>query len=72
MINNEVTIDLTKREVQVVKLICKELTNKEIAEKLGLKVRTIEDYKANILKKIKARNSVGIHRFAIRKGIIKI
>jgi DNA-binding CsgD family transcriptional regulator len=41
MINNEVTIDLTKREVQVVKLICKELTNKEIAEKLGLKVRTI-------------------------------
>jgi DNA-binding CsgD family transcriptional regulator len=59
-------------EVKIIKLICQQLTAKEIADKLGFSFRTVESYKLAIQKKIKARNIVGIALYAVREGIVRI
>lgn len=48
--------NLTEREIQVISLIRKGLTNKIIAERKGLSERTIENYRANIYKKLKVHD----------------
>jgi DNA-binding CsgD family transcriptional regulator len=62
--------ELTAQELRIVKLICKQLTSKEIADKVGLSYRTVEEYRGNIEKKIGAKNSVGIALYALKHGII--
>jgi len=64
-------VEFTETEIEIIKLICKQLTAKEIAEKLDLSYRTIEDYRLKIQKKVRAKNIVGIALYAIRKGIVK-
>jgi DNA-binding NarL/FixJ family response regulator len=63
-------VNLTERELQIVQLICEEFTNKEIAEKLCLSVRTIDGHREVILEKIKARNTVGIVMYAVKNGLV--
>jgi DNA-binding NarL/FixJ family response regulator len=65
-------IEFTPQELRVIKLICKQLTAREIADKIGLSFRTVEGYRENILRKIGAKNSVGIALFAVKHGIIKL
>ena len=48
--------NLTEREIQAISLIRKGLTNKIIAERKGLSERTIENYRANIYKKLKVHD----------------
>ena len=57
------------KELLVIKLICQEFSNKEIAEKLNLSKRTVEGYREKILEKINAKNTVGIVVFAIKYKI---
>ena len=61
---------LTEKEMTVVKLICKEYTNKEIAEKLCLSPRTIDSYRENILLKTKAKNTAGIVMYAVKHNLL--
>lgn len=63
---------LTPAELKVVRLVCKQNTTDEIAEKMKLSKRTVDDYRAQILKKFKARNSVGILAYAVRHGLFKL
>ncbi len=63
---------LTDRELDVVKLICKELTNAEIGEKLFLSPRTVEGYRQHILEKTGARNTVGIVLFALKNKLVEL
>lgn len=63
---------LTKREVEVLKLLCYQLTAKEIAEKLYVSKKTVETHKANLLQKTGARNIAGIIIYAAQNGFIKI
>jgi len=63
--------ELSAQELRIVKLICKQLTSKEIAEQVGLSYRTVEEYRGNIEKKIGAKNSVGIAIYALKQGIIR-
>ncbi|MGZ4037828.1 MAG: response regulator, partial [Bacteroidia bacterium] len=63
-------VKLIDKEIEVVKLICREFTNKEIADRLSLSSRTIDGYRERILKKIGAKNTVGIVMYAIKHGII--
>lgn len=62
----------TEREIQIIKLICEQYANKEIAAMLELSVRTIEGHREKIQEKIKARNTAGIVIFAIKNGIHRI
>jgi DNA-binding NarL/FixJ family response regulator len=65
-------VELSQKEIDVILLICEELTNKEIADRLSLSIRTIEGYRDKIQEKIGARNSAGIVIYAIRNGIYKV
>lgn len=64
--------ELSPKEIDVVLLLCQELTNKEIADRLNLSIRTIEGYRDKIHEKIGAKNSAGVVIYAIRNGIYKI
>lgn len=62
----------TDRELQLIKLICaeEEYTYKEIAEKLGLHPRTIDDHRQNIFEKAGVKSKSGLVLFAVRNGLI--
>jgi DNA-binding NarL/FixJ family response regulator len=58
-------------ELNVIRLICKQLSTKEISVKLNLSARTVEDYRYHIQEKIGAKNMVGVALYAIFHGIVK-
>lgn len=60
---------LTKREVEILKLIVSEFTNQEIAEKLSISVRTVESHRRNLLQKTGSRNTAGLVRYAMEKKL---
>jgi two-component system, NarL family, response regulator DegU len=62
--------DLSDKEIEIIKLICKQLTNKEIADFLNLSPRTIDGHRERILKKIGAKNTAGIVLFALKMNLI--
>lgn len=64
-------IEFTEKEVGIIKLICEELSNKEIGERMALSKRTVEGYREKILEKIDAKNSVGIVVYAIKNKIFE-
>jgi DNA-binding NarL/FixJ family response regulator len=63
--------DLSDREKDIVRLLCQELTNKEIGDRLGLSDRTIENHRYRILEKLNLKSTVGLVRYAYESGIIK-
>jgi DNA-binding NarL/FixJ family response regulator len=64
--------DFSEREKEIIELICKEMTNKEIAEKLFLSVRTVEGHRLNVLEKMNVKNSVGVVVYAIKNGLVAL
>lgn len=63
---------LNEREIEVLKLICEECSNTEIADKLFLSVRTVEGYRTRLFEKIGSRNIAGLVIYAVKNGIITI
>lgn len=61
---------LTSREKEVLDLIFKELSNKEIGEKLHISERTVETHRKNIYQKTKTNSLVGLLKFAIENNLI--
>ena len=68
---NGLPISLTKREQQVLKLVCKELNNAEIAAELFLSVRTVEGHRNSLINKVKCRNIAGLVLFAIKHQLLE-
>ncbi len=60
---------LTTREIEIIRLVCDGLLNKEIADKLFLSIRTVEAHRKNIVRKINVNNVAGLIRFAIQNGL---
>lgn len=61
---------LSKREVEIIKLICDQLTNDEISKMLFLSKRTIDNHRQNILNKLGMSNTAGLVRFAVENGLV--
>lgn len=61
---------LTDREREILKLIAKEYTNKNIAEELFISERTVETHRKNIFKKTGTNNLVGLIKFAYANNLI--
>ena len=61
---------LTDRELQIIKLICEELTSKQIAEKLFVSENTVETHRKNIFHKTKTNNIVGLIKFAYANNLM--
>ncbi|MFF0829611.1 response regulator [Brevibacillus sp. NPDC003359] len=59
---------LTDREKEVLVLIAKGFSNKEIAEQLTVSVKTVESHKAHIMEKLHLRTRPDLVRYAIKKG----
>ena len=64
--------ELSEKEINVMRLVCQEFSNKEIASQLKLSVRTIEGYREKIQEKINARNTAGIVVYAIKNRIYQV
>ena len=66
------SVELSRRETEVLALIAEGLGNKEIAAKLFVSVRTIETHRERIIKKLDIHTVAGLTRYALTKGIVKI
>jgi DNA-binding NarL/FixJ family response regulator len=63
---------LSKREIEILKLIAEGLGNKEISEKLFISIRTVESHKNHIMQKLGFRSLVEMVRYAIKRGLINL
>ena len=63
--------ELTQREVQVMLMVVKGQSNREISEKLCLSPKTTSTYRGRLFEKLGVGNDVELTRFAIRHGMIK-
>lgn len=64
--------NLSTREMEVFKLFAEGNTNKNIANKLFISIRTVETHKTNIMKKIGLKTTVDMVKFAIKNNIIEL
>lgn len=60
--------ELTAREEEVLRLIARGYSNKEISSELKISVKTVESHKANLMQKLELRNRTEIVRYAVRQG----
>jgi len=63
---------LTKREIEILLLIIKEVPKKEIAERLFISPRTLETHRKNIFAKANAKTVVGLLKYAYKEGIVEV
>ena len=66
------TEKLTSREREVLKLIAEGKTNKKIADLLFISIRTVENHRANIMRKLRFKNTSDIVKYAIRNKYINV
>jgi DNA-binding NarL/FixJ family response regulator len=64
--------DFSEKEFAVIRYICQEMSNKQIAGELNLSIRTIEGYRDRIQEKIGAKNAAGIVVYAIKNNIYQL
>lgn len=63
---------LTEMEIKILEQMAQEYTSSEIAENLGISVRTVEAHRRNMMTKTKTRNVVGLIMYALEKGYINV
>lgn len=61
---------LSRREFQVLNFLASGMTNREIAGRLEISVKTVDTHRGHVLKKLNLRNNSDITRFAIQHGFI--
>jgi DNA-binding NarL/FixJ family response regulator len=60
----------TDREIEIIRLICQQLTAQEIADKVFLSKRTVEGHRTRILEKMNVKNTAGVVIYALRHRIV--
>ena len=63
--------DLTPRETEILQLVAWGYSNKEIAARLNVSVKTVETHKANAMEKLGMRSRIDVVRYALVKGWLK-
>jgi two-component system, NarL family, response regulator NreC len=63
---------LTDREKQVLKLVAEGRSNKEVAEVLGISVKTAMSHREHVMEKLGVHNRTELVRFAIKRGVIRV
>ena len=61
---------ITRREKEILELIVDEHTTQEIADKLFISLSTVETHRANLLSKLNVKNTAGLVRIAMQKGLV--
>jgi DNA-binding NarL/FixJ family response regulator len=60
---------LTERETEILRLVAKGLTSRQIADKLVISYRTVQNHTQNVLGKLQLHNRVELARYAIEQGL---
>lgn len=63
---------LSKREKEIVSLLANGYTNRQVANKLGLLVGTVENYRLNIMRKLNLDRFPDLVKYAIRTGLTSL
>ena len=66
------SVELSKREVEIVQLLCDGLSSKESARRLHLSAKTVENHRYNIYRKCGVDSIAGLMRHAIQSGLVSI
>lgn len=64
--------ELTKRELEILEMICEGLTNTDIAEKLCISERTVIGHKSNLLAKTNCKSTAALISFSIKNKLVKV
>lgn len=70
--NADVYYSLSDREKEILGWIAKGYSNKEIAEKLFISVKTVESHKSNLMEKLNLKTRPELVKFAIKKGLLSL
>jgi DNA-binding NarL/FixJ family response regulator len=63
---------LTDREKQVLKLVAEGNSNKEVAQLLGISVKTAMSHRERVMQKLRIHNRTDLVKFALKQGVIKL
>jgi len=63
---------LTAREQQVMEMLARGMTNREIAEHLEISIKTVDTHRGHVLKKLSLRNNSELTRFAVKHGFTQL
>lgn len=71
---NDVTrdMDLSPREIDVLRLICMEKSNSEIAKQLNISINTVAYYRQNIFRKTESASVIGLYKYALKTGVVSV
>ncbi|MBN2891696.1 MAG: response regulator transcription factor [Bacteroidales bacterium] len=64
--------NLTRREIQILKLVCDGMTNQQIADGLCISIRTVDTHKSNIMQKLQLKTTADLVAFAFKSGLVAI
>ena len=65
-------VTLSRREVEIVQLLCEGLSSKEIARSLHISSKTVDNHRYNIYRKCDTESLAGLMRYAIHHGLISV
>ena len=63
-------VPLTKREKEILQLVAEGMSNQQIADKLFISLRTVETHRLNLNQKLDVKNTAGLVKEAIKRGLI--
>jgi two-component system invasion response regulator UvrY len=65
-------VTLTEKEKEFLRLICSEITYKDIATKMFVSPRTVDDYRNTLFEKLKVKSRVGLVMYAMKNGLAEM
>lgn len=68
----EEPITLNEKEKEFLRWVCTELTYKDIAGKMFVSPRTVDDYRNSLFEKLKVKTRIGLVLYAIRNGLVEV
>jgi len=68
----EQDVNFTKRESEILKLICEGYSNNQIADKLFISIRTVEGHKSNLISKTGVKNTISLVMYALKKNLVNL
>lgn len=64
--------ELTRREKEVLRLVCQQMTADEIGKQLFISTKTVNGHKNNLMQKTNSRNVTGLVMYAIKNGLVEL